>query len=264
MRLMSIASGSSGNVTYVGSDNTHILIDSGVSRKRITEGLKALDLSLNDLDAILITHEHTDHIASLAVIERTREIPVYTTAGTAQALISKGCIAGKAGLIHKISSDNPFMIGDISITALRTSHDAAEPVCYRLSCRESSCAVVTDLGCYNDYLTDNLRDLTLLMAEANHDIKMLETGPYPYPLKRRIAGPSGHLSNETSGNLISEVLNDRMKYIVLGHLSQKNNYSELARLAVENEIDQSDNSYKSSDFRIDVAGQTTGTDIFNF
>ena len=262
--MMNIASGSSGNATYVGNDHTHILLDSGVSRKRITEGLKKLDLSLEDLTAILITHEHSDHISSLAMLQKAVQIPVYTTKGTADVLTGQGILAEESGPIHVIGHEETFQIGDITVSAFPISHDAADPVCYRLSDGKAGCAVVTDLGEYDAHLVEELKGLKALMLESNHDVRMLEAGPYPYPLKMRIAGRKGHLSNESSGQMLSALLHDGLKHVVLGHLSRKNNNEELARLSVAYEIDRSDTGYKASDFRIDVASQTAGTEIYVF
>ena len=264
MRLMSIASGSKGNATYVGDDHTHILIDSGVSRKRILDGLKKLDLSLQDLTAILITHEHTDHISSLGILERTREIPIYTTEGTAAGIISSGILGSQSGLFRIVDSNVSFRIGELTVTALHTSHDAAEPVCYRLEQRGSSCAVVTDLGTYDSRLTMQLQGLSAMILEANHDIRMLETGPYPYPVKFRIAGDRGHLSNEVSGRLLTELLHEKLQYVALGHLSAKNNTKDLARMTVQYELSQCPAARKASDFRLDVADCDTGTGIYEF
>ena len=264
MRMMNIASGSSGNVTYVGSEHTHLLIDSGVSRKKILEGLKRLDLTLGDIDAILISHEHSDHISSLGVLERTREIPIYATSGTANGILKCGFVGENSGLFHNIDADSSFVIGDIMVTALKINHDAADPVCFRFDEKKSSCAVVTDLGEPTSYLKEHLTGLSALILEANHDIRMLETGPYPYPLKMRIGGRKGHLSNESSGKFLSEILHDDMKHIALGHLSEKNNTADLALLTAKTEIEYADNIYHAADFAIDIAHQTTGTEIYNF
>ena len=262
MRLMSIASGSGGNAVYVGNDDTHILIDAGVSRKRISEGLKRAGLSAADLDAILVTHEHADHIKGLKVLEKTWQIPVFATNGTISGIKDSIVDTGFDHIFNVIERDASFMINDLNITALSVSHDAREPVCFRIDDGNASCGVITDLGCFDRKIIDGFQGLDAVLAESNHDIRMLESGPYPYPLKRRIAGNTGHLSNESSGRLISELLNDHMQYIILGHLSRKNNYDELALLTVENIINES--RYRSEDFRIDVAGQDDGTDIYEF
>ena len=268
MRFKNIASGSKGNATYVGSEHTHILIDAGISKKRIYEGLKTLDLSPKDLSAILITHEHTDHVCALDIIERELEVPVFLTGGTKESLRAKNRLAVPDELVHLIRADETFAIGDITVKALQVSHDAQEPVCYKLwgnACAaDGSCAVVTDLGQYDEKLLSELQGLSVLMLEANHDLRMLQTGPYPYPLKRRIASGKGHLSNEASGHMVSQLLHKGMQHIALGHLSQKNNYRELALLAVQNEIDAWDNPWRAADFPIDVADPVIGTPVYHF
>ena len=195
LELCSIASGSSGNCICVGSDNHHVLIDAGISGKRIENGLNEVDLKSQDMDGILVTHEHLDHIAGLG----------------------------------------------------------ADPVAYRIKKENRTFAVVTDLGNYDDEIVQQLQGLDTLLLEANHDIHMLETGVYPYPLKRRIMGNRGHLSNERSGQLLCELLHDKFGTVVLGHLSKENNYEELAYEAVRLEVTMGDNPYKADDFPMYVA-----------
>lgn len=254
MRIKNIASGSSGNATYIGTDSTHILIDAGLSRKRIVQGLDEVGLSLKDLDAILVTHEHVDHISGIGVIERSVDVPIYATRGTLNGIsMNRSLGVFDWDVFCEIIPDRPFEIGDISIEPLHIYHDAADPVCFRLENDGKSFALVTDLGEYDDYLLSHLKGLDGILLEANHDVRMLEVGPYPYPLKQRILGRYGHLSNESSGRLLAEVLHDNIKYIMLGHLSRENNTRDLARLAVETEIDTADNIYSGRDFEIHVA-----------
>ncbi len=265
MRIENIASGSSGNCTYIGTNNTHVLIDTGISKKRILEGLKNVDLSLDDIDAILITHEHIDHISSLGILLRTKEIPVFATKGTIEEI--KKCSSLKQynkDLLTIIKEDNPFSIHDLDFTALKTSHDAKQSVCYKFKQGNKSGAIVTDLGVYDDYLINNLKGLDFILLEANHDIKMLEVGPYPYPLKQRILSKTGHLSNEASGQLLDKVLHDNIKGIMLGHLSRENNTKDLAKWTVENEIDASNSKYKSNDFEIKIAHHEIISEIIEF
>ncbi len=262
MRFLNIASGSTGNVTYIGSDHTHILVDSGISRKRILAGLNEAGLTLQDIDAILITHEHMDHISSLGVLERTREIPVYASEGTIREILRSNSIGNfNTDVLHSVKIDTAFEIGDLKIKPLKVDHDAKEPVCYRIEQGTKSCAIVTDLGEYNEYLMENLKGLDLLMLESNHDIRMLETGPYPYPLKMRILGKYGHLSNENSGEFLSKLLHDDIRHILLGHISRENNTRELAKLAVENEVDAADNKYKAGDFEIKTLRHDAASEI---
>ena len=254
MRLCSIASGSSGNCIYVGSDATHLLVDVGISGKRTEAGLKELDVSPRDLDGILITHEHADHIAGIGVMARKYEVPIYATSGTIAAI--KACSSvGKIEdeLFVEIQADKKLTIKDIVVNPMRISHDAADPVAYRLSYGMKKVAICTDLGVYNDYTIECLKGMDALLLEANHDVNMLQVGPYPYHLKQRILGDRGHLSNENSGRLLSRILHDKLQTVVLGHLSKENNLPELAYEAVRMEITLGENPYKAEDFDIQVA-----------
>lgn len=254
MRLCSIASGSSGNCIYVGSEATHLLVDVGISGKRTEAGLKELEVSPKDLDGILVTHEHADHIAGIGVLARRYEVPIYATSGTIKA-IQECSSVGKIdeGLFVEVQADKKLTIKDIVVNPMRISHDAAEPVAYRFSYGSKRVAICTDLGVYNDYTVECLRGMDALLLEANHDVNMLQVGPYPYYLKQRILGDRGHLSNENSGRLLSKILHDKLSTIILGHLSLENNLPELAYEAVRMEITLGDNPYKAEDFNIQVA-----------
>lgn len=254
MRLCSIASGSSGNCIYVGSEATHLLVDAGISGKRIESGLNELDLTGRDIDGILVTHEHADHISGLGVLARKYGIPIYGTRGTLNALRNcKSLGAVDEELFHEIKEDERFTLKDLHVNPMRISHDAAQPCGYRFSYGSTRVAVCTDLGTYNDYTVECLKDMDALLIEANHDVNMLQVGPYPYHLKQRILGDRGHLSNENSGRLLCRILHDNLKHILLGHLSNENNIPELAYEAVRMEITMGNNPYNAGDFHIDVA-----------
>lgn len=254
MRMVSIASGSSGNCIYIGSDNTHILVDAGISNKRIEQGLNELGLKGSELNGILITHEHSDHIKGLGVLARKYGIPVYSTKETLEAIQDvKSLGEYPPELLHPIAHDVNFSVGDLDIDPFMIDHDAANPVAYRVRNGKKSVAVATDMGHYSQYIIDHLLELDALLLESNHDVRMLESGPYPYYLKRRILGDHGHLSNENAGRLLSCILHDKLKHIFLGHLSKENNYEELAYETVCLEITESETPYKSSDFSIAVA-----------
>ena len=262
MRMCSIASGSSGNCIYVGSDDTHLLVDTGISKKRIEEGLKKLEIRGDELDGILITHEHSDHIQGLGVFSRKYEIPVYATPGTiAGSLCYSGLGRMPEGLLHPIHTDEPFALGDVTVSPFAISHDANEPSGYRLECGGKSVAVATDLGKYDSYTVEHLQNLDAVLLEANHDIHMLEVGGYPYYLKQRILGDKGHLSNELSGRLLCDILHDNLKHIVLGHLSKENNYAKLAYETVKLEVTLADNDYRGEDLDMFVASRDTVSDI---
>lgn len=254
MELCSIASGSSGNCIYAGSDHSHIMIDAGISGKRIENGLNSVGLKTDEMQAVLITHEHSDHISGLGVITRRHGIPIYATKGTIDAILHSSSI-GKVdtSLFHPIEPGVDFTIGDIRVEPLAISHDAADPVAYILHQQEKSMAVITDLGKYDDYIVDKLQGLDVLLLEANHDIHMLQVGSYPYPLKQRILGERGHLSNEASGQLLGKILHDKFKTVFLGHLSKENNYANLAYETVRLEVTLGENPYKGDDFPMYVA-----------
>lgn len=257
MRLCSIASGSSGNCIYVGSEAAHLLVDVGISGKRIEKGLRELGLTGKDIDGILITHEHADHIQGLGVIARKFEIPVYATEGTIRAI--KDCEGlGKVDgeLFQTIQEDRKFTIKDLTVNSMRISHDAAQPVGYRIAYGSKKVAVCTDLGVYNEYTVECLKGMDALLLEANHDVNMLQVGPYPYYLKQRILGDRGHLSNENAGRLLSRILHDELQTVLLGHLSKENNLPELAFESVRMEINMGDNPYAAGDFDIRVAGRS--------
>ena len=256
MRLMSIASGSSGNCIYVGDDNTHLLVDAGISRKRIEEGLNSIGLSVSDMNGILVTHEHSDHISGLGVILRKNNIPVYGTNGTMEEVAkTKYLEKVDLSLLNGLYADSDYVIGSLRVHPFSISHDAVEPCGYRISSLDGrkSVAVATDMGCYNDYIVENLTGLDAILLEANHDIKMLQVGSYPYYLKQRILGNNGHLCNEMSGRLLDRILSGRLKKVYLGHLSKENNYPDLAYESVRSEINLSDSPFKADDFDIEVA-----------
>ncbi len=237
MRFQSFASGSSGNCIYVGSETTHLLVDVGISRKRTVESLNQIGIDINEVNGILITHEHSDHIGGLPMIAKKSDMPIYATAGTIQALQNN---PKTAAIDHdryiEVKADTDVTVGDITVNPIAISHDAADPCGYRLFYDGKKVCICTDLGCYTDYTVEALKDSDMLLLEANHDVNMLQVGPYPYHLKQRILGDHGHLSNLSSGELLSRVLNDHMKGILLGHLSQENNMPELAFQTVRVEL----------------------------
>ncbi len=237
MELCSIASGSSGNCIYAGTESSHLMIDAGISGKRIEAGLNSIGLKTAEMQALLVTHEHSDHISGLGVVARKYGIPIYATAETIEAVKGISSV-GKVDetLFHPIEAGVEFQIGDITVEPISISHDAANPVAYIMKQSDKKMAVITDLGKYDNYLIDKLQDLS-----------------YPYPLKQRILGDRGHLSNESSGQFLGQLLHDKFKKVVLGHLSKENNLAELAYETVRQEVEQGENPYHGNDFPIQVA-----------
>lgn len=264
MKLCSIASGSSGNCIYVGSDATHLLVDVGISGKRTECGLNSIGVTARDLDGILITHEHADHISGLGVMARKYGIPIYATGGTISAIKeSKSVGEIDSSLFVEVKEDVKLVIKDLTINPMKISHDAAQPVAYRIAHGKKKVGICTDLGVYNDYTIECLKGMDALFLEANHDVNMLQVGPYPYYLKQRILGDKGHLSNENSGRLLSRIIHDKLQTIVLGHLSHENNLPQLAYEAVRMEITMGDNPYNANDFRMMVAERSEPSAVIN-
>lgn len=234
------------------------MIDAGISGKKIEEGMNHFDMTTPDMDALLLTHEHADHVKGVGVLSRRYHIPIYATQGTIDAIAMDHRLGTiDPSLYHVIQADEDFAIGDMIVHPFHIEHDAVDPVGYVLRHEtadgEQKVGVCTDLGCYDSYIISNLSDLDAVLLEANHDVRMLEVGPYPYPLKQRILGDHGHLSNETSGQLLGQVLHDDMKHVLLGHLSKENNYEDLAFKTVQLEVSEGENPYKGTDFPIDIA-----------
>ncbi|MCR5092463.1 MAG: MBL fold metallo-hydrolase [Lachnospiraceae bacterium] len=266
MRLATIASGSSGNCTYIGTENTHLLIDAGVSMKRITEGLHELGLTPDDVSAIFVTHEHSDHISGLPMLEKHYRIPLYASAGTLEGIAK---IMDPA-LFREISgfrlrAQEDVTLGELTVRPFAIPHDAAEPFGFSVrhdqDGKTKKVALATDLGHYDETISTALSGADALVLESNHDIRMLQAGPYPWHLKRRILSETGHLSNDDAGRLLTGLLHDGLKGILLAHLSEVNNYPELAYEAARVEIEMSDAPYHAEDFRLQVAPRSELSEI---
>ena len=224
-----IASGSSGNCIFIGSDHTKVLIDAGLSGKKIEAGLTSLGVEPQSLDAILITHEHSDHIQGAGILSRRFDVPIYATPGTWEAVERFGSL----GKIHPwnkllVYSDERVLLNDLCINPFAIPHDAAEPVGYAVETEGFKAAIATDIGKVTPLIEGNVSDCDVLLIEANHDLDMLENGPYPFPLKKRIRGDFGHLSNVACGELLTRVYSERLACVYLGHLSEENNHPAVA------------------------------------
>ena len=226
MEFYTLASSSAGNAALVCHENTHILIDAGISCRRITQSLAALSLTLDDLDGILITHEHIDHVRALGTLQKKHAVPLYASFGTAAALDYP------APYLHAFAADETFAIKDLQIRSFRTSHDAKESVGYRIESSDGSLAVLTDTGFITDDAHDAALGADMLLLESNHDVVMLKNGGYPYYLKQRILGECGHLSNEAAAEFAVECVRAGTSDILLAHLSDENNSPQLAEYTV--------------------------------
>lgn len=261
LKLCSIASGSSGNCIYVGTDNVNLLVDSGISRKKVELGLNAIDIDPNDIDGILITHEHSDHIKGIGVFARKYKKPIYATKKTWNATLNYNPL-GKMpdDLFVEIFPNEDFVIKDMMIHPFKSFHDAIDPVCYTFRSEDKKISVATDLGCYDKYIIDNLHGSNVLFIEANHDVKLLEVGKYPYFLKKRILSDIGHLSNEKSGELISTLYDEALSHVILGHLSRENNFPELAYESVKTVLSNCSH-VNCNDLNLTVASRNSNSEL---
>ena len=221
LTLTTLASGSSGNSLLVTDGRTHVLVDAGISCRRICTGLKELGVEPTELAGVLITHEHSDHISGLTTLTKQLRLPVYASPGTGRQLCYR--IAFLEELLRPVAPGEGFSVGGLAIESFPTSHDAAESVGYALSAGGRKAAVVTDLGYVTGAVLRGIRGADLLVAEANHDVEWVQSGPYPYHLKARILGDRGHLSNEAGAELAALAAESGTRAVVLAHLSRENN-----------------------------------------
>ena len=230
LRVCVLGSGSKGNCTYIESPEARILIDAGLSARQIEQRLRQIGRSPAALDGVLISHEHSDHIQGVGALARRYKLPIYTNSATWR----RGRhVVGVVDDLREFWTGTPFVLKDLVVDPFSLPHDADDPVAFRISWRRRTMAVVTDLGYASQLVRERVRGCHLLVLEANHDDAMLKAGPYPWPLKQRIGGKSGHLSNLQSGELLRDVLHDELEHVVLAHLSEINNRPDLARLTAQ-------------------------------
>lgn len=230
MNIVSLRSGSRGNAALIFSEKTKLLVDCGVSGKVIEEALSSLDISPRELNGIVVTHEHKDHIAGIGVMMRRYNLPVWANEGTWQAMEGQ---LGNIDLNLEKVFDGEFEIGDIGIKSFSISHDAANPVGYSFQKGEEKVSVATDIGILKKDIFEVVKKSKTVLLEANHDMNMLEISRYPEHLKRRIRGELGHLSNDDAGKAAEFLVKLGTENILLGHLSEENNYPDLAKKTVE-------------------------------
>ena len=237
-----LASGSWGNSTVVQSSSTRILVDAGLSCRETFKRMKATGDDPHSLSAIVITHEHSDHVHGLAVLARKLAIPVYMTGATHHAWAHAVRDAtGEKPEVPKLeffSSGRKFQVGDIDVTPFTIPHDAVDPVGFTFRAEGIRIAVATDLGYIPASVCDHLRSCDVLLLESNHDLEMLRVGPYPWAVKQRVMSRVGHLSNTALAQFLANDYDGKATYIVLAHLSEQNNHPEVARREAENALSE--------------------------
>lgn len=246
-----LASGSRGNATYISDGRTAILIDAGLSGVEIQRRMAAKGLNPDSLDAILVSHEHTDHIKGVGVLSRRFSLAVYINDGTRQA---SGTALGKLSGVYPFTCGHTFAIGSLAIHPFSISHDAEDPAGFTIACNGAKVGLATDLGIVTGVVKTHLKACDLLILEANHDARMLIEGPYPWPLKQRIRGRGGHLSNDDTALLLETLRHDRLAHVILAHLSDENNTPDKARQAVKTVLN-------GARVKLHVASQTAGSRV---
>jgi phosphoribosyl 1,2-cyclic phosphodiesterase len=230
LRLCVLASGSSGNCTYVGSESTGILIDAGLSGRETIRRLGEIGVSVESIQAVCVTHEHSDHTSGLAVLQRGGRVVLYANSGTIDGLKARG--VGETLPWQVFSTGSPFQVGDLTLEPFSVPHDAYDPVGFVVSCGSERVGVVTDMGTVTGLIRERLRRCQVIVVEANHDERLLKDADRPWRLKQRIFGRQGHLSNTHAAELIAEVAGDSLAVAYLAHLSRDCNRPDLALKAV--------------------------------
>jgi len=231
LRFTILASGSTGNAAIVRTDDATLLVDAGLSARRLEERMRERGIHPADIDAVLVTHEHADHVSGLGVFARKYGLPVYANEATWAAMERQ--TAGIADANRKtIATGGEIEFGGLVVRSYPVSHDAAEPVGYCFIADGYKLSLVTDLGYFSDRVKEAVIDSDVVVLEANHDVEMLRMGRYPWNVKRRILSDVGHLSNEAAGEALAELMTDRTKRVYLAHLSLDHNMQELARMTV--------------------------------
>lgn len=261
VKVCILASSSSGNATFIGTNSTRLLIDAGLSCKALFERLAAIGEDPGKLDGILITHEHSDHIAGIAVTARRfaskfkRRLPIYITPRTAATIPwSEGDPE-----LREFQAGTGFTIGNIDVQSFTLPHDAADPVGYHFRAGGLKLGVATDLGYIPDSVKHHLKGSDFLILESNHDIEMLKVGPYPWQVKQRVMSRRGHLSNDVVGDYLGAEFDLTPRVLVLGHLSANNNHPEIARVTAQQALDR-----RNLDTRLVVALPKEQSEIFEF
>lgn len=258
-KFCSLYSGSSGNSLFVETNNTKLLVDAGVSCKKIETALNDINVDPKSLDGILVTHEHIDHVQSLGSFSKKFDLPVFVNQETLDNMPKqRDKIADKNIKLFKVN--DKFEIGDLIIKPFSIPHDAVNPCGFNIYNNNNKISIATDIGHMTNNILKNLEESLFVMLEANYDPEVLKCSPYPFSLKTRIAGPTGHLSNEIAGKTISYLIQSGLKNAMLGHLSKESNFPELAYQTVVDELISSNNQ---DNLILNVASRDTHSKIID-
>jgi phosphoribosyl 1,2-cyclic phosphodiesterase len=252
-----LASGSSGNAALLATENTRILVDAGLSMKELGKRMAAIGEDLETIDAILVTHEHSDHVAGLPVLARRlkKPKPFYLTRLTGPAIDWEVSVP----ILEPFQAGAAFQIGDIEVQSFGIPHDAIDPVGFCFEAQGVRIGIATDLGYIPASVKYHLRRADVLLLEANHDLEMLKVGPYPWSVKQRVMSRVGHLSNLVMSEYLAEDLDSCTAQVILGHLSEQNNHPEIARASACRAVEE-----RGLATRISVAAQSRPSEVFQF
>lgn len=253
LKLSTLASGSTGNSIYIGNKNTNILIDCGISGIKLQNALKSIGVQPQYIDAVFITHEHTDHINGVGVFSRRFNIPIYATEKTWYIMQNKiGSILPNNKII--IYPNEKIIINDLYLNAFSVPHDAVDPVCYNIFYNNIKISLLSDLGHVNDNILEKIQGCSALIIESNYNAHMLLNGSYPEQLKKRVIGQYGHISNETCASIICYTISEKLKDVILFHISKENNTKKLALSTVTN-ILKSNGILVQKDLNLHIANE---------
>jgi len=257
VRVCVLGSGSKGNCTLIATERTRLLVDAGFSKKTIYNRLAAVGERTDDIDALLVSHEHVDHISGLKSLALDLKIPIYITGTTRQAITWDPRLKA----FETITAGEKFTIGDVTIAPFSIPHDAVDPVAFTFQAEGIKIGLVTDLGYVPELVKQHTRGCHCLIFESNHDLEMLKVGPYPWFIKQRVMGRQGHLSNSATADFLSEDYDGAAQVLVLAHLSEKNNHPGLANFAATRALQKRGGALAAE---LHLASQTEPTKVFRF
>ncbi len=258
VRVVVLGSGSRGNSTLVATEKTRLLVDAGFSKKETYERLAAVGEKCHGFDALVISHEHSDHVRGLGALALSHKVPVYINAATLDAIHCDRRLKA----FEVFSAGQKFTIGDIEITPFSVPHDAVDPVAFTLEAEGIRIGLVTDLGCIPELVKQHVRGCQCLIFESNHDLEMLKVGPYPWHVKQRVMSRQGHLSNRATAEFLSVDFDGAAQVLVLAHLSENNNHPEIARLSALDAL--AERRSRSNGVELHLASQSAPTRVFQF
>jgi phosphoribosyl 1,2-cyclic phosphodiesterase len=257
LRVCILGSGSKGNSTVVATETTRVLVDAGLNRRETFARLADVGERTDGFDAILISHEHSDHVAGLRLLAIDWKVPIYITRPTHQVISWDRKICA----FELFTAGEKFTVGDIEVTTFSIPHDAIDPVAFTLESQGVKIGVITDLGYVHEVVKQRVKGCHCLIFESNHDLDMLKVGPYPWPIKQRVMSRHGHLSNLATADFLTEDFDGGAQVLVLAHLSETNNHPEIARITAEQALAQRTGGEKT---KLHVASQTAPSPVFQF